>query len=112
MRIYDEMTSAYREWEGKDAGYKSNWPDVAAIPKQRHDDFYAVDVDGETVLTCKLSSTAVKEARHYKSQGHDVEVRFVCLDESDFQQADTVRRKKHWEETIYKPTPARTVHFR
>jgi len=91
---------------------KTNWPsDLATRPKQRKAEFYAVDVDGETVLTCKLNTTAMDTARHYMSQGHIVGIRFVQLKEEDFQQADEKRKKRHWETTIFKRTPARTVHF-
>lgn len=91
---------------------KTNWPDIAAKPKQRQASFFAVDVDGETVLTCQHGSVATEAYRHYASQGREVEIRFVQLEEKDFQQADEERKKKLWEEVIYKPTPVRRLHFR
>ena len=94
---------------GPDNG-QSNWPDFGTVkPKSRHKEFYAVDVDGLTVCTCQDNSTAVSAARSYLKRGHVVEVRFVNLNEVDFQQADEKRKKEFWEDFVYKPTPARTI---
>lgn len=109
MRIYDNTVGAYREWQDGERTNKSNWPDLAAKPKSRHAELYAVDVDGITMATSKNNKSALETARYYRKQGREVEVRFVRLEEDDFQQADEKRKEKIWQEIIYKPTPARIV---
>jgi hypothetical protein len=110
MRIYDSTVGAYREWQDGEQTNKSNWPDYGVInAKQRSTQFYAVDVDGVTVATSKNNKSALETARYYKRQGREVEVRFVHLEEADFQQADERRKQEFWEDFLYKPTPARIV---
>ena len=93
--------------------HKSNWPDLVAKPKQRQARFYAVDVDGETVLTCQLSTTAMETARHYLRPGeNNVEVRYIVLNEADFVKEDEKRRERFWQERLYKPNPVKIRRFR
>jgi len=93
--------------------HKSNWPNLITRHKQRQASFFAVDVDGETVLTCQLSTTAMETARHYLRPGeNNVEVRCVVLNEADFIKEEEVRRERLWQERLYKPSPVRIRRFR
>jgi len=93
--------------------HKSNWPQVPAKPKRRQVSFYAVDVDGETVLTCKLNTTAMETARYFLRPGeNNVEVRYVVLREEDFIKEDEARKERLWQERLYKPSPVRIRRFR
>lgn len=88
---------------------KSNWPSdymETRVPKPRPTkEFYALDMDGQTITTSRQPPTAL--ARKLVALGHDIEIRFVTITDDDLQQEDEKRRERQWQTQIYKPTPVR-----
>jgi hypothetical protein len=105
----EENAMAICEAITEGAATKSNWPSEymeTRVPKPRPTkQFYALDMDGQTVCTSEQPPTAL--ARQLKNLGHDVEVRFVTITDDDRNKEDEKRRERQWQTQIYKPTPVR-----
>jgi len=65
---------------------KSNWPNLPPCKPRRPVTFIAIDVDGETACTLQAGADYMEKARWYQGQGRDVEIRFVELQEADYEQ--------------------------
>ena len=81
----------------------TTWPEAKV--RERRSSFYAIDVEGVTVATADLATSAVDIARHYA--GQEVEVRFVQLGEADYVAAEEAAKKEFWATALYRPTPSR-----
>lgn len=57
---------------------KSNWPDLPSLPQRKTQQFYAIDVAGETLATSQSLAIARQVARQFRGV-----VRFVQLQEED-----------------------------
>lgn len=74
---------------------KSNWPNLPPCKPRRPFAFIAIDVDGVTQCQCNPQADYMEKARWYQAQGHDVAVRFVELQEADYEQ------EKAWKKAQY-----------
>lgn len=71
---------------------KSNWPSLPPCKPRRPVKFVAIDVDGETACTCSVQADYMEKARWYQAQGHDVAVRFVELQDEDYELDKALRQ--------------------
>lgn len=70
---------------------KTNWPDLANLPQRKTQEFYAIDVEGETIATASTMPAARYAARLLHGR-----IRFVRLEEEHFveeHQAATARKR-------------------
>lgn len=75
-------------------GKKSNWPNLPPCKPRRPVKFVAIDVDGLTMCQCDAQSDYMEKARWYQTQGHDVAIRFVELQDEDYDLETAARRQR------------------
>lgn len=105
---YDKFLSGGLDNKG---GLVSNWPGehlAQQTPRNRKTlDFFAIDLDGETEMKVKRRPTPVAKALQAQYPFATITIRPVYLDEPAMRLEDEARRKRQWEEILYKPTPIR-----
>lgn len=84
------LTDTFGHLEGP--GHISNWPDLPPCRPRRPVAFVAIDVDGVTACTCSVQADYMEKARWYQTQGHAVEVRFVELQDEDYELDKALRQ--------------------
>ena len=104
-----EDVDCYLSQEGSGSNMASIMAHLA--PYKPHDrkpiEFWAIDVNNETVCKASNGPDACKAAYEYQAAGYEVEVRHVKLNELDYRKTDALRREEQWATRLYKPTPQR-----
>ena len=88
------------------------WPFEGQSKPRKPQSFYAIDVDGITVVKIAADNHdgMRKELARLHLAHDDVVVRFVELTEEDYLEEDRAKSDWRWIEQIYKPAPARRAH--